>query len=184
MLMILYIYKLYYGGNKLKITINTIIGIIILTILICIGFYIWFSVGMRSTNSVKPIETSYINIYKDDIKKEISEITEVSVYYQQGRICFDFTADSSMTLDKCKSVVKKTKEFIETEGVTHLLPKGFGVQDTIKIEFDTLKNIYSFESPYFIPTKDTYDNPNNSEENNYNVWYLSVNNEQAIQIEL
>jgi hypothetical protein len=159
-----------------------LIILVVIVILIPIIFKIWFVIGMSSAGRAKPINTSAVKTYKTDIKKEFSDINYISVYHRFGRINFDFIAYRNISLDQCKKIVMKTKELIEKEGVVSLLPKGYSEQRVIKVEFNTKGNIYTFESPYWIPTEDYTDNPNNTIKNNYKVWYMKVNNESEREI--
>jgi hypothetical protein len=172
----------YKGDVEVRNVKKGLITLVVIVILIPIIFKLWFAIGMISACSAKPINTNSVRTYKADIKKEFSDINYISIYHRFGRINFDFTAYRSISLDQCKKIAMKTKEFIEKEGVVNLLPKGYGEQEVIKVEFNTKGNIYTFESPYWKPTEDTTDNPNNTVKNNYKVWYMRVNNESEEEI--
>jgi hypothetical protein len=159
-----------------------LIILVVIVILIPIIFKLWFGIGMISASRAKSINTSAVRTYKTDIKKEFSDINYISIYHRFGRINFDFIAYRNISLDQCKKIVMKTKELIEKEGVVSLLPKGYSEQEVIKVEFNTKGNIYTFESPYWIPTEDTTDNPNNTVKNNYKVWYMKVNYDSEREI--
>jgi hypothetical protein len=159
-----------------------LIILIVIVILVPNIFKLWFGITMSSANREKPQNTSSVRTYKTDIKKEFSDINYISIYHGFGRLNFDFTAYRSISLDQCKEIVMKTKEFIEKEGVVSLLPKGYSEQEVIKVEFNTKGNIYTFESPYWIPTEDTTDNSNNIVKNNYKVWYMKINNQSEREI--
>jgi len=159
--------------------VKLIIGIVAFIILIQIGFYLWFAIGMKNANSAKTINTSSSDEYKMDVKKKFSKIENIDIYYQQGKVYFNFKINSEMSLDECKEVVKETKITLQEEGILKLLPKGYTGQETIIINFDNAKDIYSFKCPYWLPTEDN----SNDQNKEYKIWYMIINNEPKIQVE-
>lgn len=159
--------------------VKLIIGIVAFIVLIQIGFYLWFAIGMKNTNSAKTINTSGSDEYKINAKKEFSKIENINIYYQQGKVYFNFKINSEMHLEECKEVVKKTKIILQEEGILKLLPKGYTGQETIIINFDNRKDLYSFKCTYWLPTQDN----TNKQNKNYRIWYMVINDEPKIQVE-
>jgi hypothetical protein len=157
--------------------VKLIIGIVAFIVLIQIGFYVWFAIGMKNANSAKTINTSSSDEYKMNIKKEFSKINNIDIYYQQGNVYFNFIINSEMSLEECKEVVRETKITVQEEDILKLLPKGYTGQETITINFDNAKGIYSFKCPYWLPTED------NSQNKEYKIWYMTINDEPKIQVE-
>lgn len=167
----------------MKKLLGVLIIIVVIIVAISFGFYACFSIGTIHTNSAQPIKTNYSNEYKTNFKKDFPYIQDIDIYYQQGRINFNFTVSPQMSLEECKQVVKKTKDILKDRTITESFLKGHNEQNAITICFDSKKDIYSFKCSYFIPTPDTTDNPNVSSINNYKIWYLTVNNQPSVQIE-
>jgi hypothetical protein len=167
--------------NKLIGYITAVFAIIVTVI---IGAYGCFAVGMIRSNSAQQITTSYSKEYKTNIKKEFPYIQEIDIYYQQGKINFDFRVSPQMSLEECKQVVRETKNILQNGKIAESFLKGHGEQNVIMVYFTSNTNTYSFKCPYYIPTQDTSDNPNATLVNNYKVWYLTINNQQGIEIEL
>lgn len=159
--------------------VKVIIGIIVFITLILIGFCAWFAMGMINADSAKTIKTSSSDEYKINVKKEFSKIENIDIYYQQGKVYFNFEINSEMPLEECKEVVKKTIIILEEEGILKLLPKGHTGQETIIINFDNRKDLYSFKCPYWLPTDDN----TNKQNKNYKIWYMVINDEPKIQVE-
>lgn len=166
----------------MKKTSYLIPGILIFIFLIPVIFILCFAVGMISSNSPKAIKLDWVKQYKTMSKNTFLNIKDVDIYYQQGRVRFDFTANSEIPLDECKQVIKVTKDFIDKETVSMPLID-FDDQLNIMVKFDLKTNIYVFESPYWIQTEDTTGNTNNFVENDYKVWYLQINNEPQTKIQ-
>jgi hypothetical protein len=166
--------------KKLCLLVSGIIFSIILVLLI---FNLSFIIGTITSNQPKKLDTNSLKTYRAEIEKQYADISNINIYHRFGRIFFEFETNSSMTLEEYKNIVRKTKDFIQREGVTSLLPKGYGEQQSLVIEFKTKESKYSFNSSYWIPTPDTTDNANISEKNNYKVWYLNINDESESKVE-
>jgi hypothetical protein len=166
--------------NKLLGVLTTIV---VITVAIAIGFYVWFAEGMRRANSAKPIITNYSEEYKANFKKDYPYIQDIDIYYKQGRIYFDFIISPQVSLDECKQVIKKTKDILQDNNINESLLKGYRAQNSIQMRFHNMEYTYSFSCPYYIPTPDNTDNPNATITNNYKVWYMNVNNQPSIQID-
>lgn len=156
-----------------------IYGVLIFIISIPIIFYLWFSIGMYTNNSAKTINTDWVKKYKTTMKNDFIGVSDIKVYYQFGRVHFDFNVDTKMSLDEYNQVVKKTKDLV----VKETLSKLYGDQLTLSVKFDSKKDIYVYESPYWVPTEDVTDNPNKMIENNYKVWYLQINDKPRIRMQ-
>ena len=145
-----------------------IYGILILVVLIPLMFYSWFTLGMISTNSPKPIKLAWVLQYKSLIKKDFLNINDVNIYYKQGSLYFDFITSKELSFEECKHITKITKDFIEKETVSKPLTEdGFKLLN-IKLNFDINNISYAFECPYFtISDKQTRNE-------NYKIWYLRI----------
>jgi hypothetical protein len=164
------------GGVKVK---KVIIGILISAV-----FYILFYLAMTSHERAKSINDSSVKTYKVNIKNEFSWINNLKVYHRFGRVFFEFNLNYGKSLDEYKSVVKKTREFVIEEGVSNLITKGYVQQQTIRVEFKTINNIYSFECPYQILDEDINENLDKSVSNNYKIWDIFLNDDFIAKIEL
>lgn len=163
--------------------INLIFGVVIFIFLIPVIFYLLFAVGMISTNSPKAIKLNWVKQYKTIIEKDFSYINDVNIYYQQGRIRFDFTTSREIALEDCKQITKVTKDFIEKEIISKpLMGNGYD-QLSIRLKFDINKDNYVFESPYWVDTEDPNDNPNLFVKNNYRTWYFNINDVLQTKLE-
>lgn len=154
-----------------------IYGILILVVLIPLMFYSWFTLDMISTNSPKPIKLAWVLQYKSLVKKEFLNINDVNIYYKQGSLCFDFSTINEFSLEECKHITKITKDFIEKETASRPLTEDGFKQLNIKLNFDINNSGYVFECPYFtISDKQTRNE-------NYQTWYLRINDEIQEKIE-
>jgi uncharacterized protein YxeA len=165
--------------NKLIRFLTAVVAIIIA---ISIGLYICFAVGMIRSSSAQQITTNYSKEYKTNFKRNFPYIQDIDIYYQQGKINFDFMVSPQMSIEECKQVVQETKNILQDKNIAKIFLKGHGEQNTIMICFSSNADIYTFKCPYYIPTPDTSDNPNASLVNDYKVWYLTVNNQPSMQI--
>jgi predicted GH43/DUF377 family glycosyl hydrolase len=156
--------------------INSILAYAILffIVLIPVIFYSCFTIGMISTNSPKTIKLDWVKQYKTIIRKDFSYINDVKIYYQQGRVRFDFTTSKEITLEDCKQITKMTKNFIQKETVSKPLDNGSN-QLGIRLKFDIDKASYDFESPYWISSQEPNVNPNIPIKNDYKTWDFNIN---------
>lgn len=159
----------------MKKTSYLIPGILIFIFLIPVIFYSCFAVGMISANSPKAIKMDWVKQYKTIIKKDFSYIDDVNIYYQQGRVRFDFTTSHEISLDHCKQITKMTKYFVEKETASKPLMYNSDDQSNIRLKFDINKDTYVFESPYWVSSQDPNVNPNLPVKNNYKTWYFNIN---------
>lgn len=143
-------------------------GILMLIVIIPVIFYSCFAIGMSSTNSPKTIKQNWVMKYKTIIKKDFSYINDVNIYYQQGRIYFDFATSNELSLEDCKEITKITKDFIEKETASNPLTEDGFQQLNIRLHFDINKNSYVFESSYWTNAQENI-------KNNYKTWYLKIN---------
>lgn len=155
----------------MKKTSYLIPGILIFMISIPVIFYLWFAVGMLSSGSAKTIKTDWVKQYKYTMKADFVNISYIKVYYQFGRVHFDFTVNPKMSVDEYNEIVKKTKDLVVEDTISKLLRD----QITLNIKFDSMKDIYLYESPYWVHNKDITDNENRTIKNNYKEWYLHIN---------
>jgi len=156
-----------------------IYGVVIFIVLILIIFRLWFAIEMISNSSAKAINTDWVKQYKTNMKADFININNINVYYQFGRVHFDFTVDSKMSVDEYNAIVKKTKNLVIEETISKI----HGDQTNLNVKFDSGKDIYLYESPYWVPTEDLNDNPNIATENYYKVWYLQINNKPEIKMQ-
>ena len=156
-----------------------IYGILIFIISIPIILYLLFTIGTVYSSSAKAIDTDWVKQYKTNMKTDFISIRDIKIYDQFGRVHFDFTVDPKMSVDEYNQVVKKTKDLVLKETISKL----YGDQLTLRVKFDSKKDIYVYESPYWVPTEDVTDNPNKMIENNYKVWYLQINDKPGIKIQ-
>lgn len=163
----------------MKKTYFIIGGILIFIVSIPIIFYLWFAIGMISNSSAKTIKTDWVKQYKATMKTDFINISEINVYYQFGRVHFDFTVNPKMSVDEYNEVVKRTKDLVVEETISKL----YEDQTNLSVKFDSNKDIYVYESPYWVPTEDATDNPNITIENNYKVWYLQINDKPEIKMQ-
>ncbi|GFP77415.1 hypothetical protein [Clostridium fungisolvens] len=167
-----------------KPLITAFIAIVLLIPFTIVFFYIWFAIGMISASSAHSIKLPWVNQYKTSINSKFPVIKDINIYDKQGRVRFDFNVPYNMTLDQCKDVAKVTKDFItNTNNMKNLLDDKSIEQNNICLTFNLKKNTYIFECPIFVQTKDPTDNPNTTEENNYKIWYLQVNDAPVIELE-
>lgn len=155
----------------MKKTSYLIPGILIFIPLIPVIFYLWFAAGMISSSSAKTIKTDWVKQYKNAMKTDFIKISDIKVYYQFGRVHFDFTVDPKMSVDEYNEIVKKTKDLVVEGTISKLLRDLM----TLIVKFDSIKDIYFYESPYWVHNQDITDNVNRTIENNYKVWYLKIN---------
>ena len=134
---------------------------------------------MTSSSSEKAINTDWVKRYKTTIKADFININDIKVYYRFGRVHFDFTVNPEMLEDEYDQVVKKTKDSVVKETISKL----YGDQMSLSIKFDSKKDIYVYESSYWVPTEDITDNPNLMIENNFKVWYLKINDKPEIKMQ-
>jgi hypothetical protein len=167
--------------KKLSIGLFTI-GVIV--VLIPVAFIIIFGTGMVNTNRAKNIDTEVINLYKKDMKKSYAHINDIKVYYKQGKINFDFNVSAEMTLEDSKQIVKNTRELILGNKEPNIIPKDYTSQSYTCIRFISDKNNYIFKSKYQIPTVSQSGSSDSSEDNTFNLWYFTENNEREVEIEL
>ena len=139
---------------------------------------------MISTNSPKAIKLNWVKQYKTIIKKEFLYIDDVNIYYQQGRVHFDFTTSDEIYLEDCKQITKVTKDFIEKVTVSNSLMETGYDHLNISLKFDINKDSYVFESPYWISPQDSNANPNLAVKNNYKTWYFNINDILQTKFEL
>ena len=156
---------------------NLIFGVIVFILSIPIIFYLWFGIGMISNNSPKSINTDWVKQYKTTMKADYININTTKVYYQFGRVHFDFIVNPQMSVDEYTQIVKKTKDLVLKETILKL----YDDQTNLTFKFDSKKDIYVYNCPYWAPTEDDTDNPNILTENNYKVWYLQINDEPEIK---
>lgn len=142
---------------------------VISIISIPIIFYLVFIVGTLWGNRQESINTDWVKQYKTDMKTEFVNMNTTKVYYQHGSVHFDFTVNPKMLVDEYTQIVKKTKDLVLKETIAKL----YSDQASLTVKFDSTKNIYVYESPYYAPNKHLI-------VNNYKVWYLEVNNKQGI----
>lgn len=154
-----------------------IYGILIVVVLIPLIFYSWFTLGMISTNSPKPIKLAWVFQYKSLIKKDFININDVNIYYKQGSLYFDFITNKELSLEECKHITRIAKEFIEKETSSKPLSEDGFKQLNIKLNFDVNNSDYVFECPYFTMSEE----PNIK--NNYKTWYFRINDEIQEKIE-
>lgn len=154
-------------------------GVLIFIVSIPIVFHLWFSIGMIYNNRQKTIDTDWVKQYKTTIKTDSTNIRDIKVYYQHGRVHFDFSVSPKMSVDEYNSLVKKTKDLVIKETIS----KVYDDQTNLSIKFDSGKEIYVYESPYWVPTEDVTDNQNESIENNYKIWYLQINENTEIKMQ-
>ena len=164
----------------MKKTYLIIRGVIIFIVSIPIVFHLWFSIGMIYSNRQKTIDTDWVKQYKTTIKTNYTNIKDIKVYYQHGRVHFDFAVSPDMSVNEYNSLVKKTKDLVIKETIS----KVYDDQTNLSIKFDSGKEIYVYQSPYWVPTEDVTDNPNESIENNYKIWYLQINENSEIKMQL
>lgn len=157
----------------------SIYGVLICIVSIIIIFHLWFAIEMISNSSAKAISTNWVKQYKTNMKTDFINISNIKVYYQFGRVHFDFAVDSKMSVDEYNAIVKKTKNLVIEETISKI----YGDQTNLSIKFDSGKDIYLYESPYWVPTEDLNDNPNIVTENDYRVWYLQINNKPEIKMQ-
>jgi serine protease inhibitor len=155
----------------MKKTSYLIPGILIFIISIPVIFYLWFAAGMISSSSAKTIKTDWVKQYKYAMKTDFINISDIKVYYQFGRVHFDFTVNPKMSVDEYNEIVKKTKDLVVEDTISKLLRD----QMTLIVKFDSMKDIYLYESPYWVNNKDITDNENRTIKNNYKEWYLYIN---------
>lgn len=162
---------------------NLFFGVVIFIFLIPVIFYLCFAVGMISTNRPKAIKLNWVKQYKTIIKKDFSYINDVNIYYQQGRVRFDFTTSHEIALQDCKQITKVTKDFIEKETLSKpLMDNGYD-QLSIRLKFDINNDNYVFESPYWVDSEDTNDNPNIFVKNTYRTWHFNINDVLQTKLE-
>ncbi|MBK1811507.1 hypothetical protein JHL18_12835 [Clostridium sp. YIM B02505] len=167
-----------------KPLIISFIAIVLLVPFTIAFFYIWFAIGMISASGAHSIKLPWVNQYKTSISSNFPMLKDINIYDKQGRVRFDFNPSSNMTLDQCKDVVKVTKDFISnTNGGKSLLDERYTEQDNICLTFNLKKTTYIFKCSHLVQTKDPTDNPNATEENNYKIWYLQVNDAPEIELE-
>ena len=70
---------------------NLIFVVIVFIFSIPIIFYLWFGIGMISNSGPKSINTDWVKQYKTTMKADFININTTKVYYQFGRVHFDFT---------------------------------------------------------------------------------------------
>jgi serine protease inhibitor len=155
----------------MKNTSYLIPGILIFIISIPVIFYLWFAAGMISSSSAKTIKTDWVKQYKYAMKTDYINISDIKVYYQFGRVHFDFTVNPKMSVDEYNEIVKKTKDLVVEDTISKLLRD----QMTLIVKFDSMKDIYLYESPYWVHNQDITDTVNRTIENNYKEWYLHIN---------
>lgn len=143
-------------------------GVLILIFIIPLIFYLYFAIGVSSTNSPKTIKQNWVMKYKTIIKKDFSYINDVTIYYQQGRVYFDFATNNELSLEDCKQITKMTKDFIEKEIASNPLTEDGFEQLNISLHFDINKNSYVFESSYWT-------NAQENTKNSYKTWHLKIN---------
>lgn len=163
----------------MKKTHLIIYGVLIFIVSIPIIFHLLFAIGMISSSSAKTINTDWVKQYKTTIKADFINISDIKIYYQFGRVYFDFTVNPKMSKDEYNEIVKKTKDLVVKETISKL----YKDQTNLIVKFDSKKDIYIYESPYWFPTEDVTDNPNETVENNYKVWYLQINDKAEIKMQ-
>jgi hypothetical protein len=163
----------------MKKTYFIICVVVIFIVLIPIVFHLWFAIGMIYNNRQKTIDTDWVKQYKTTIKTDSANISDIKVYYQHGRVHFDFSVNPKMSVDEYNSLVKKTKDLVIEETIS----KVYDDQTNLSIKFDSGNDTYVYESPYWIPTEDVTDNPNETIENNYKIWYLQINKNTEIKMQ-
>ena len=163
----------------MKKMILIICGVIIVIGLIPIVLYCRFAFGMIvNSNPNKEHPVGLAEQYKTAVKKDFAYIKDVKVTYEHGISHYDFTVDPKMSIDEYKQVIIKIKELTEEHStVSRALSGGYG----ITARFDSKKDIYFFESSYWIEPQNTTNNPTI---NNFKIWYLKINNEPQIKMEI
>jgi hypothetical protein len=143
-------------------------------------FYLWISIGMISTNRPKAIKLDCIEQYKKTIKDDFLNIKDVNIYYRQGGLRIDFTVNPQMSLDGCKQVVKLTRDFIEKDTEADSIRAMIDERQLgVHIKFDLNNNVYVFHHSYW-----TQDTSNVQGKNSYRIWYLDINKEESVRIEI
>ena len=140
-------------------------------ILIPIIFVAYVVYNFAVHENAKGLKSVSFKEYKDAIKKQYPNITNIDIYYQFGRITFEFKV-KDIDEEQFYKIIKETKTF-----VMELSNDEFAyTQATIRITFKFDGNFYEFESPYWIQHSDG-DLALPSTENNYEVWSKTINGE-------
>ncbi|WP_308780278.1 hypothetical protein [uncultured Clostridium sp.] len=148
----------------IKILIFGVILIPILLVMYFINSFIFHEKG-------EVLKYTSFKEYNNYIKKEYQDVKALDTYYRFGRITFDFKV-KELNDEEFYKIIKETKKF-----VMEINKDEFAyTQATLRVTFKCGSYFYEFESPHWIQHSDG-DIALPSTENNYEIWYKTVNGE-------
>lgn len=148
----------------IKILIFGVILIPILLVMYFINSFIFHEKG-------EVLKSTSFKEYNNYIKKEYQDVKALDTYYRFGRITFDFKV-KELNDEEFYKIIEETKKF-----VMEINKDEFAyTQATLRVTFKCDSYFYEFESPHWIQHSDG-DIALPSTENNYEIWYKTVNGE-------